>query len=170
MRTVVLAGLLLAASGTSRLAAQVQDEPPARAQELRQRIEDRFAARVQEELGLTDDQTSRLRTTAREYGTRRRDLEARERELRSALAGQLRPGVAADQDSVARVTQSLLDLKVTYAQTYRDEMADLSRYLTPVQRAQLFIMRERLMQRVKEIRTRRDDGEGFRRRRALDRP
>jgi hypothetical protein len=40
-------------------------------------------------------------------------------------------------------------------------MNDLS-YLTPVQRAQLYVMRDRLLQRVQEIR---DERSGWRRRR-----
>ena len=43
-----------------------------------------------------------------------------------------------------------------------DEMAELSRFLTPVQRAQLYVMRDRLLQRVQEIR---DERSGWRRRR-----
>jgi len=93
-------------------------------------------------------------------GERRRKMEARERDLRVALTGQLRPGVAANEDSVARLTKALVDLRVDYANTWRDEMNALS-YLTPVQRAQLYVMRDRLLQRVQEIR---DERGGWRRR------
>jgi hypothetical protein len=161
MRGFVLV-LALAVGSRGTVSAQDPDttRPPAR--ELRQRIEERFAQRVQEQLGLTDEQTAKLRTTSREYGDRRRVLETRERELRLALTGQLRPGMAADQDSVARLTRALLDLRVDYAKSWREEMNDLS-YLTPVQRAQLYVMRDRLLQRVQEIR---DERGGWRRRRS----
>ena len=161
MRSLVLT-LLLALGGARGAAAQADTVRP-HAQELRQRIEERFSQRVQEQLGLTDEQTTKLRATSRTYGERRRQLEARERALREALTGQLRPGVAANQDSVARLTRDLVDLRVTYAETWREEMGDLSHYLTPVQRAQLYVMRDRLLQRVQEIR---DERAGWRRRRA----
>ena len=61
---------------------------------------------------------------------------------------------------MARLTKALVDLRVDYANTWRDEMSALS-YLTPVQRAQLYVMRDRLLQRVQEIR---DERGGWRRR------
>jgi hypothetical protein len=161
MRSLVVV-LALAATGLGSVRAQNPDTTGPHAQELRERIEERFAQRVQEQLGLSDEQTAKLRATSREYGDRRRALETRERDLRLALTGQLRPGVAADQDSVGRLTKALVDLRVEYAKTWRDEMDDLS-YLSPVQRAQLYVMRDRLLQRVQEIR---DERGGWRRRRS----
>jgi hypothetical protein len=110
----------------------------------RQQIEERFAQRVKEELGLTEEQSSKLRQVAGTWFMRRRGLEADERALRQALAGQLRPGIAANADSVSRLTQRLLDLKVAYAETYRDENRELG-FLTPVQQAQFHVLRERLL-------------------------
>lgn len=161
-RTLALLSALLTLAAVHSLAAQDTGVNRPRADLLRQRIEERFAARVQEELGLSDDQTNKLRSTAREYASRRRELEAQERDLRSALAAQLRPGVAADQDRVAELTSKLVDLRVAYAQSFRDEMREHSKYLTPVQRAQLYVMRERLIQRVQEVRDRREEGAGLR--------
>jgi Spy/CpxP family protein refolding chaperone len=159
MRRLVLLVMLSAAAGGA-VAAQDPDTTRPQTQALRQRIEERFAQRVQEQLALSDEQAAKLRVTSQEYGDRRRKMEARERDLRVALTGQLRPGVAADEDSVARLTKALVDLRVDYANTWRDEMNALS-YLTPVQRAQLYLMRDRLLQRVQEIR---DERGGWRRR------
>jgi hypothetical protein len=126
-----------------------------RAQMVRE-FERRFWGRVVEDLGLTGDQASRLRETVREFSQQRRDLERTERELKQALARQLRPGIAADRDSVARLTDSLLQLKVDYAASFRDEHREVGSYLNPVQQAQLLIVRERLMQRIRAIQQQRD--------------
>ncbi len=137
-----------------------EDDPgePRRAEELRQRVEGRFAERVRERLQLSDDQMMRLRGTTRTYGARRRELAEQERGIRRALAQQLRPGVAADQDSVSRLTDALVAIRAAQAHTLRDENREMAEYLTPVQRSQLFGMRERLMRRAQEIRAeRRDD-------------
>ncbi len=150
MRRMVLA-LVLVAALAAPLAAQDEGPVAPQAQELRRRLEERFAARVKEELGLTDQQTLQLRQVAQDYAQRRRGLEADERLLKSALAAQLRPGVAANNDSVARLTQKLLDLKVTYARTYSDENRELG-FLTPVQRAQLLVLRERMLQAFRQAR------------------
>ena len=123
---------------------------------LRQRIEERFASRVQQELGLNNDQAAKLRSSSQQFGTRHRDLRARQQQLREALGAQLRPGVAANQDSVARLTDALIDLRLTAAQLTRDEMKDVGKYLSPVQRARYFMMRERFQHRVKELRDRRE--------------
>lgn len=125
-------------------------DPAARALELRRQIEDRFTARVQEELRLTDAQAARMRDVVGGYFVKRRTLEAEERRGRQSLAGELRPGVAANKDSVARFTDQLLDVKVRYAQSYKDEVRDLSTFLDPIQVAQFLILRERLLDRIRD--------------------
>lgn len=143
---LVLGGCLV----TTTLRAQIEDDSR-RGDSLRVLIQERFARQVQEQLGLTDDQADKMRNTALTWFGKRRNLEVQERRLRAALAGQMRPGVPADQDSVARLTDALLALKVAQVQTYRDELREMS-YLTPVQRAQFFILRDRLLRRIEEVR------------------
>jgi LTXXQ motif family protein len=140
------------------LAQRADSMEPRRADSLRQRIEERFASRVQEQLGLTNEQTTKLRATSQTYGARRRDMRDREQKLRQALADQLRPGVAANQDSVSKLTDAMIELRLASAQTARDEMKDMSKYLNPVQRARLYVMRERFSHRVKEAHEQRGMG------------
>jgi hypothetical protein len=146
-RWLVLFTALLAAPLTA------QGTDPAdqgRSGELRRLIEERFTARVQEELGLTDQQSSRLREVVWQYFAKRRAMEGEERQLRQGLAAELRPGVAANSDNVARLTDQLLDLKLRYVQSYKDELREQAAFLNPVQRAQYLILRERLLDRIKE--------------------
>ena len=142
---LVLGALLFAAPTT----VQAQDEG-ARAGKLRQQIEERFTARVQQELGLNDKQTDRLRDVSRRYFSERRDMEAEERRLRQALANELRPGVAANNSRVEQLTDQVLANKVRYVESYQAEMKELRTFLTPVQCAQFLAMRERLLDRVRE--------------------
>jgi Spy/CpxP family protein refolding chaperone len=148
MPRLLLTLLLLTAAAP--LAAQ-EPGPPGHGKPLRDRIERRFAERIKAELDLTDEQAARLREVAKENGSRRHDLRHRERDLRDALDEQLRAGEQADQDSVARLTRELLDLRIEYAESWREEMNRLS-FLTPVQRARLMVMRDRLLHRVHEMR------------------
>jgi hypothetical protein len=146
--------------------AQDTAAPGPRAPALRRLIEERFAARIKEQLGLSNEQMAHLRETSVKFGGRRRELEGRQMTIRRALALQLRPGTAANPDSVARLTDDLLSGRVAYAQTFRDEAGELQKYLDPVQRAQLMVMRERLLRRAKEFREREGGlGEGLRGRR-----
>jgi hypothetical protein len=132
------------------LAAQDEAEDTGRAGLLRRQIEERFTERVKEELGLNDQQALKLRETVGVYFVKRRTLEAEERRLRQSLAGELRPGVAANKETVARLTDQLLDNKVRYVETYRSEVHDLAAFLDPVQRAQFLILRDRLLKRIEE--------------------
>ena len=147
--------LLLLLSPLAIGTAQRADTGSARADSLRHQIEERFASRAQERLRLTDDQTAKLRTTSRQFGARRGELRARAHRLREALASQLQPGVAANQDSVARLTDAMIELRLAEAQLSRDEIKEQSKYLNSVQRAQLYVMRERFAHRVKEVHGRR---------------
>ncbi len=144
---------LLALVGSAQ-PVMAQDSVPAAEMgpaELRRRIEERFTERVKLELGLNEEQTAKLKQVARNWFAKRRAMEGEERDMRQALAGQLRPGVAANSDSVSRLVSRLLDLKVKYAESYRDENKELG-FLTPVQRAQYYSLRERLLDMLKQAR------------------
>lgn len=148
--TQLLLGTLLAAGAAPPAMAQDSGYRP-RHEELRQRIEERFTERAKEQLDLTDEQTNQLRETSRQFGGRRREIEARGRAIRDALGSQLRPGIAANRDSVAKLTDAAMQLRIAYAETFRDELRATAKFLDPVQRAQLFTMRERLLGHAREI-------------------
>jgi hypothetical protein len=135
--------------------AQDDADGDPQAARMRQQIETRFGAQIQEMLGLTDQQAVLLRATFTTYAPKRRALEREERAIKQALQGQLRPGIAADADSVGKLTDRLLASKVTYAQSFVDEDREMAKYLSPVQRAQFLVMRERLMARIEEVRQQR---------------
>ena len=157
MRSTYLWSLMLALVPFGVAGAQRPDSNSVRGDSLRQRIEERFATRAQEELGLTADQTTKLRATSQQFGTKRRELRSQGQRLRDALAAQLRPGVAANQDSVAKLTDAMIALRMAEAQASRDEVKEQSKYLNPVQRARLYVMRERFAHRLNEVHGHRGD-------------
>ncbi len=123
-----------------------------RNQALRMQIEQRFAQRVQTELGLSDQQMERLKTTERVSRDRRQALNDHEMDLRQAVGAQLKPGVAANGDSLSKLLDAIAANHVARAQDEQQELRELAQFLTPVQRARLLIMRQQLMQRVQAIR------------------
>jgi hypothetical protein len=166
MRRFWLAGIVLATLTAISAQAQTPDSTvPDLRGPIRRKIEQGLADRVKVQLGLNDEQMTKLRATTGKFGGQRRDLEKRQLDLRRALASQLRPGVAANKDSVARLTDELLAGRVKYAQTFQAELAELKTYLDPVQRAQLMAMRERLLRAAQQFRERQGMGEGLRGRR-----
>lgn len=144
MRTTLLAcGLVLP------LAAQ--GVPTPRNQMLRNRVESAFMEQLSRQLALTEEQRTAVTRVLAANGERRRALETEEVQLQAAIRRQLRPGVAADDDSVARVVDRLVANRVEYAQSFQSEMRELTSTLTPVQRAQLLLLRDQVFRRVQEL-------------------
>jgi len=130
---------------------------PARAEQLRQMVEERWGRIVQERLQLNDQQMDRVRTATRAHQDRRRDIARRRMDLERAVGQQMQPGVGADQDSLGRMLDRMARLRVEEAQSDEQLNRDLA-FLTPVQRAQFFMMSRRFEARLREIRERRADG------------
>lgn len=152
--SALLSSVLLAVVAAGRAAAQ--DPGDAETERLRQTIQERYEDALRRELGLDDQQAQRLRLTTRDFAQRRVQIFREERQARAALGAQMRPGVAADEDSVARLTERITRLRGDLARSYDDELQALD-FLTPVQRARYLQLRERLLQRVREARERRQE-------------
>ena len=142
MRHVALALLLGAAAATPAIAqvgrgGQLRGQAPRGGQPRRelllQNINQVFINRATREMALTDDQVPRFRRVVGAWAAKRAALESEERELRMSLSGQMRPGVAANADTVARVVDAINDNRVAYSETFRDEMRELRPILTPIQ-------------------------------------
>lgn len=126
-----------------------------REMQLLRMIEERFAAQVQQELALNDEQLVRVRRILTASAMRLRQLESQERGVQMALRHQLRPGVAAQTDSVVRLLDRLTSLRVEVAQAAGEEIRELAAVLSPVQQAQYVLMRDRLRARAQELRMQR---------------
>ncbi len=122
---------------------------------IRERIEARFLERIQADLGLTPEVAQQVQSLARRHAIRRMTLDDAQRRVRTDLQRQMRPGIAADQAQVGILLDSLMVLRVAYVKSFQDELAELAPVLTPVQRTQFFIARDRLYQRAQEIRQQR---------------
>src|SRR5207245_5097153 len=143
----------------------------AEAEQLRQQIRQRWNARVRQELNLSDDQAARLQGTEQKFTQQRVDLAQRQRAINEALRGQLRPGVAANSDSVPRLSGARDRNRAALAEIERNENREAAGYLTPVQQARYQMMREQLRRRIQEIREqRRRRGEMMGPRRGPGRP
>jgi len=125
---------------------------PERAAAIRAQIEARWGQRIQAELGLTDQQMERLRAATRANEDRHRDFNRREADLMRGVMEQLRPGVAANADSLGRSLDAIAGIRVQRAQSDQQELRDLGQFLNPVQRARLLLMRRQLMDRIDQIR------------------
>jgi hypothetical protein len=143
------------------LSAQQRDT--VEAGRLRAQIESTFTRRVQEDLNLSQDQAAKLRATQERFGARRRDVMQQQMERRRALENQMQPGIAANSDSVRKLMDGIQTGRAEMLKIEQDQDREMSGYLTPVQRARYQQMRERLMQRVGELRMERREGRGMQR-------
>lgn len=158
-------GLALAVAPAAGAAGQ--NPPPMREALLRQVVE-RFIITVSEQAGLDAEQAERFRGDVESSFAGRREREQRERQVWRALESQMRPGVAADADSVARLLDALVALRNEDHDAFVSEMEGFATYLSPVQRAQVAMAFERLRRNVEDmIRRRMQQGPGPRRQ---DRP
>jgi len=152
---------ILALVTTAPAAAALRAQSPpdtsdaAEAQQLRQEIRQRWNARVRRDLDLSNDQAAKLEATEGRFVERRRELAERQRAVNEALRGQLRPGIAANPDSVRRLMDARERNRATLAQLDREEEKEISGYLNPVQHARYQMMREQLRRRIEQIREQR---------------
>jgi Spy/CpxP family protein refolding chaperone len=125
------------------------------AEGLRQQVRQRWSMQVRQQLNLTDDQAAKLRATEDRFFERRREILIGQRAVLQGLRGQLQPGVAADADSVRKLLDEREQNRAAAMQLDRDEDKEMTAYLSPVQRARYQLMRQRLQERIAEMRRQR---------------
>ena len=153
--------VLLAPALASQQRDSMQRSDTAEAAQLRTRIEERFNQRVTQDLSLSQDQATKLRSSQERFGARRRQVMQLQMQRRRALEGQMQPGVAANSDSVRKLLDGVQAGRAEMLRIDQDENQEMSGYLTPVQRARYQQMRARLMQRATELRMERQGGRGL---------
>jgi protein CpxP len=173
-RTVRVAIAIVGAMCAVPAIASAQDTPPApvagqpepghqagqggpgdaRRQMLVQAIRQRFEQVVRQRLQLNDTQIVKLRETNARFEGERRALTERERWVRQQMRAQLVPGVAADQNRLATLIDSLFALQRERLDLLQREQRELSGYLTPLQRVQYYALQEQLRRRLEQMRQR----------------
>ncbi len=152
LKRYLAAGALLAVSAGG-LVAQPQGQR--QRMQLQQRVMERQMQNFRSQAGLTDQQFARFREVASRSSEARQASIEREREVWRALEGQLRPGIAADADSVSALLDALVQVQADRVERARSDQAAYAEFLTPVQRAMLTVMTQRLQQNIEEIMRRR---------------
>jgi hypothetical protein len=147
MRTLVL-GITM----TAVAAVPLLGQNPPRRQQLQQQVVQRFMANYRSQAGLTDEQFSRFQEVIQSSFQQRAASLARERQLWFALESQMRPGVAADTDSLEFLMDAIFDVQEARVAQARAEMEEYASFLSPVQLAQLTIAWRRLQMQIEGVR------------------
>lgn len=153
MNWLVLAGTLVAAPMVAQERPNRPNRPdPERVERARQMIETRFLRRLSTELQLDSTQTGKVREILAASATKRRTLMQEGRQTHLELQRQMQPGVAADGPAVNRLIDNLVRNRTAQAQSFEEEQQALAGVLSPVQRARYLLLRERLVQGVRDVR------------------
>jgi hypothetical protein len=120
---------------------------PAR-ERLIQQITERFMENYRQQAGLSPEQNQKFRAVAQRSFEQRRERQQKERDLWNALESQMRPGVAANSDSVSRLLDAIVTSRAAAIDQAKADQKEFSTFLSPVQRAQLFLAFERLQRNI----------------------
>lgn len=149
-RRVLWAVALLGLVGGAA-AAQGNRPSDARRDSLETRVRARMAMMLRTQVGLNDEQITRLQAVNRRFEGQRRTLFEQERRVRS----ELRAALGADSAQDARIAP-LLDRTIQLQRDRLDlleaEQKELATFLTPTQRARLYGMEEQMRRRMQEMR------------------
>ena len=133
--------------------AQVQNARQRR--QLLEQVVERLLENGRVQAGLNDEQFNRYSEIARRSFANRNEIQRHERVLWQALEGQMRPGVAADEDSVVVLMDFLLAAPERRMRAMQAEQGEYAEFLTPVQRAQLMLTHRRFEANIQQILRRR---------------
>ena len=152
MRTLLL---VMFAAAVVIGTADAQDQTAQQRRQLQQQVLERLLQNARAQTGMTDEEFERYREIATRSMASRNQIQMRERELWRGLEGQMRPGVAADEDSVESLIDSLIAVPGQRIELARGEQGEYSEFLTPVQRAQVVLIHRRFENNIRQIMQRR---------------
>lgn len=128
-----------------------QRQGPMNREALQEQIVRRFVQNYRMDAGLSDEQTERFMAVLERSFLERREIERGLRELFRALEGQLRPGVAANQDSVTALLADIRAARARQIALLNESQDEFAEFLTPVQQGQLVLSLERLQRQIENI-------------------
>jgi len=136
---------------------------PNERQLLQQRVRRAFNEVVRRQLNLSVPQMQTLQRTDQKYEQQRRAVVLEEREARLNLAAAMQDSTGhPDQDKIAQYLDQLVAGQRRRAELLASEQKEFSTFLSPLQRAQYFELKERLGRKLQELRADSTAGRGLR--------
>lgn len=150
------AALLALSALGSALAAQQRMPPPGGNRnpqriELERRLRERYANMVKERLGLSEEQSQQLEQAVESFTEPRERLMSDEQALRRRIEAILIEQDPSDDEARSLLTR-MQELRVEETRVFQAEQDALLQFLTPVQVVRFHALRERLGQRIQQLR------------------
>lgn len=156
-----VAGAQVAESATAQQATRAQRGAQQRAgaaavpnarQALQRRVRQAFTEVVRRQLNLNPTQMQTLQRVDRKYEQQRRAVLRDERDARLNLRAAMQDSTGhPDQDKIASYLDQLIRGQRSRADLLEAEQKELSGFLSPLQRAQYFSLKERLTRKLLEL-------------------
>ena len=148
--------LALSVAAATTLAAQNpadsgMADDSAHLENLRQEVAGRFRTRAHQLLGLSPDQAVKFDSAQSRAWAQRRQYMLDRRRINMALQEQMRPGVAANSDSVSKLLDARRQVTQALFKVDDQEDREMAGFLSPVQRAQYQEFRQRFRERIAEV-------------------
>jgi protein CpxP len=123
--------------------------------ELERRFQQRVDAMVRQRLQLTEEQAVKLREVAGRAETMRRTLRRDEMQARKVMRDELLAGDNANDAKVAELLEEMPRLERRRIDLMEQEQRELSKFLSPIQRARYFALQDELRRNMQELQRRR---------------
>jgi hypothetical protein len=142
--------------GALRPGRRLNQQPPAEApamrrQQLEQRVRQSLWRVAKQRIGFTDEQMQRLERTSQRFDIRRRELARQEKAQRVALRSQILADSSANQSAIASALEKLHEVQRQRLEMQSEEQAELSTFMTPLQRAKYLALQEQVRRRLQEL-------------------
>ena len=128
--------------------------------QLEQRFRSRLATLLKTQLGLNDDQMRQLSDVNQRFDLQRRELNRREMMTRRSVREEVLKGDSADNGRVDQLMKDQFKIEHERIDLVEAEQRELSKFLTPVQRARYLGVQEQVRREMDQIRGRAMQGWG----------
>ncbi len=174
-RAVAIGALVLAATPAARVIAQsgppaavgaTNQQPPTRRAPgparaaVERRLQERINEVIRKRLALSDDQFVRLRDVSARMEEDRRTLRNDEQTTRFALRQELLAGDRVNENRVAEMLDKIPKFERRRLDLMEQEQRELSKFLSPSQRARYFALQDELRRSMQDMQRRRMGGDG----------
>lgn len=126
-------------------------QPNPRRQALQKQVREAFAKVVRKQLNLNDEQMRSLQRVDAKFELERRSLMREERQARVGLVAAMADSASPDQARIGQQLDVLVQAQRKRADLLEAEQKELSGFLTPLQRAKYFAVKERLNRRLQQL-------------------
>jgi protein CpxP len=127
---------------------------PAERQALQRRVRQAFAGVVRRQLNLDAAKMQQLQRVDQKYEQQRREVLRSERAARLNLKTAMQDSTGhPDQDKIAQYMDQLVHGQRQRADLLEGEQKELAAFLSPMQRAQYFALKERITRKLMEVQT-----------------